>query len=184
MSKTFQTVYQFKITLKGIKPPIWRRILVPDNITFKRFSTVILNSMGWENCHLHSFLVKDLHTGKKFEITDSITAKEAGMPNTLNENKVKISDFFSMQNKTAFFLYDFGDNWDHSVLLEKILPREEGKKYPVTIDGKRACPPEDIGGVWRYEEFLEIIKDPNNSEYEDMIDWVGEDFDPEFFEIK
>jgi len=74
-----------------------------------------------------------------------------------------------------------GDYWDHKIQLEKIIPREKGINYPICIKGKRACPPEDCGGVWGYEELLEIIKDPDHEEYEEMIEWVGEDFDPEYF---
>lgn len=88
-----------------------------------------------------------------------------------------------MENPSAYYVYDFGDSWEHEIRLEKILPREK-RKYPACIAGKRACPPEDCGGIWGYEEFLEIIKDPEHEEYEDMLDWVGGEFDPEHFDIE
>jgi hypothetical protein len=96
----------------------------------------------------------------------------------------KISDYFTLKNKGAFYEYDFGDDWQHKITLEKILPAKEGEKYPVCIDGKRACPPEDVGGVCSYAEFLEILKDPNHEDYEESIEWAGEDFDPELFDPK
>ncbi len=98
--------------------------------------------------------------------------------------KQKIPDYFSMGNKLVDYIYDFGDNWEHIIKLEKIFPRDKNVDYPICIAGKRACPPEDCGGIWGYENFLEIINDPDNEEYEDMIEWVGGEFDPEHFDVK
>ena len=80
--------------------------------------------------------------------------------------------------------YDFGDGWLHTILLEKILPVGKGLSYPVCTKGKRACPPEDMGGIWRYQNFLESIDDPNHEEYSDFHEWYGEEFDPEVFSLK
>ncbi len=96
----------------------------------------------------------------------------------------KIIDYFSMENRVAEYIYDFGDNWRHRVELEEILPREKGVDYPRCIDGRRACPTEDCGGVWGYENFLEIINNPAHEEYEERLNWVGGKFDPEYFNIK
>ena len=79
--------------------------------------------------------------------------------------------------------YDFGDSWEHELLVEKILPLEEGKRYPVCLTGKRACPPEDCGGIWGYASLLEAIRDPEHPEHEEMVDWVGGEFDPEAFDL-
>lgn len=184
MKKDFKNVYQFKITLKGIKPPIWRRILVPENFTFLKFSRTINRSMGWDGGHLHSFFVTDPRSGMKYEISDAKTAKEAGMHNMRDEKKYNISQFFTPENKKGSYTYDFGDDWEHSLALEKILPIEPEKDYPVCIEGKRACPPDDVGGVWGYQEFLEIMKDPDHPEHEEMLEWVGGEFDPEEFDIE
>ncbi len=161
MSNQIKQVYQFKITLVGIKPAIWRRIQILGTSTFKDLHDAIQNAMGWEGYHLHSFKVK------KGEIYD--------------EGKKKITSYFFQENKKALYEYDFGDSWEHTILLEKILPLETGKQYPMCLAGERACPPEDCGGVWGYENLLEIIGDPNHSEYEDRMEWLGGSFDPEAF---
>jgi hypothetical protein len=100
------------------------------------------------------------------------------------EKKAKLSDYFSLENKEALYTYDFGDNWEVKVRLEKILPRKEGVEYPICTAGKRAAVPEDSVGVWGYEEMLEILKYPENEEHEDTVLWLGEDFDPEYFDPK
>ena len=89
-----------------------------------------------------------------------------------------------MNNTKSEYVYDFGDNWEHTVKLEKILPRQEGIPYPKCTDGKRACPPEDCGGSWGYEDFLKAITNPKHREHKEMLDWVGGSFDPEHFDIK
>jgi hypothetical protein len=102
----------------------------------------------------------------------------------LPEWKQKIANYFSMENRMAEYVYDFGDNWEHTVKLEKILPRDENTNYPICIKGKRACPPEDCGGIWGYEELLDIISDKNHEEYEEMMKWLGGEFDPEYFDVE
>ncbi|KYK32523.1 MAG: plasmid pRiA4b ORF-3 family protein [Theionarchaea archaeon] len=180
MKKKFNTVYQFKISLQGIKPPIWRRIQVPEPYTFWDLHVAIQDAMGWHDCHLHEFEVINPSTGSPVNIG---TPYEDSGKGILPEEKQKIVDYFTMENPSAYYVYDFGDSWEHEIRLEKILPREK-RKYPACIAGKRACPPEDCGGIWGYEEFLVIIKDPEHEEYEDMLDWIGGEFDPEHFDIK
>ena len=87
-----------------------------------------------------------------------------------------------MENKRSLYTYDFGDNWEHIITLEKILPRKKEVKYPICIKGERACPPEDCGGIWRYKELLAILQDPNHAEYKETLEWVGKDFNPEYFD--
>jgi len=183
MRGRFKKVYQFKITLKGIRPPIWRRIQVPENYTFWDLHVAIQDSMGWEDYHLHEFEIFDPSKGLKVNI--GIPPGELGVSfekETLPGWKERISDYFSMENRRAVYVYDFGDNWEHEIVLEKILPREEGVDYPVCIGGKRACPPEDCGGIWGYEEFLEAIADPDHELHDEMLEWVGGEFDPERFD--
>ena len=181
MKKKFDQVYRFKITLRDIKPPIWRRIQVPETYTFWDLHVAIQDAMGWEDYHLHEFEIADPSTGLK--VNTGIPDEDFGRE-ILPGWKQKIADYFSMGNRLAEYIYDFGDNWEHIIKLEKILPRDKNVGYPICIAGKRACPPEDCGGIWGYENFLEIINDPDNEEYEDMIEWVGGEFDPEHFDVK
>ena len=183
MRKKFTNVYQFKITLMDIQPQIWRIIEVPETYTFWDLHVAIQDAMGWEDYHLHDFKIVNPSTGMK---------KEIGMPDEelayekeiLPDTKQKIADWFSLENRLAEYTYDYGDNWHHTVKLEKILPKEENVTYPRCVDGKRACPPEDCGGTRSYEQLLEIIKDVNHEEHKRMMEWLGGEFDPEHFDVK
>jgi len=174
-------VYQFKITLEDIKPAIWRRIQVPEDYTFWALHVAIQDSMGWSDSHLHGFRMIKPETGLKVNI---------GLPDESLSLKIlpgqteKIAKYFSMENRDADYIYDFGDNWEHSIRLEKILPAKEGVKYPLCTGGKRSCPPEDCGSVPGYEDILKILSNPKHPEYESMLKWVGGDFDPEHFDRK
>ncbi len=179
MIKASSRVYQFKVTLKGIRPPIWRRIQVPDNYTFWDLHVAIQDAMGWMDCHLHEFTVPDPRGGAPVRI--GVPDPEYGFHAVLPEEKQRISDWFFVEGKPAVYTYDFGDDWEHTVKLEKILPREEGEDYPRCVRGKRACPPEDCGGPWGYLQLLEVLADPGHEEYEEMLEWLGEDYEPEWF---
>ena len=181
MKMKYNHVYQFKITLGGSKPPIWRRIQVPETYTFWDIHVAIQDAMGWLGYHLHEFEVVNPSTGLKQTIG---TPDDDSGSSVLLDRRQKIADYFSMANESAYYVYDFGDAWEHEILLEKILPREKGVEYPICIKGKRACPPEDSGGIWGYGELLEIIKDPQHEEYEEMLEWLGgDDFDPKYFDV-
>jgi hypothetical protein len=99
----------------------------------------------------------------------------------MDERRHRLSTAFSGQKSRFVYEYDFGDSWEHGIVIEKILPPETGVKYPRCIAGKRACPPEDVGGVWGYAEFLEAIRDPAHEDHAASLEWVGEEFDPEAF---
>tara|TARA_R110002050_G_scaffold298334_4_gene461498 strand:+ start:1617 stop:2210 length:594 start_codon:yes stop_codon:yes gene_type:complete len=178
MAQKVEEIYQFKITLKYSNPPIWRRIQVPDSYTFWDLHGAIQDAMGWLDCHLHEFVVLDPETPRPVHI---------GVPDETTEDKVlsgreeKLSSYFSLKNNKAHYDYDFGDNWEHTVVLEKILPAVHETTYPLCIGGNRECPPEDCGGVRGYEHLLEVLKDPTHEEYEDLLEWVGEPFDLEAF---
>jgi hypothetical protein len=180
----YQYVYQFKITLEESNPPIWRRIQVPESYTFKKLHAAIQDSMDWDDYHLHEFQVVKPSRGEIVSI--GVPHPDYGFPifdePILDEAKQKIRNYFTAENPSAIYRYDFGDQWEHMVELEKILPRQEGP-YPRCTGGKRACPPEDCGGVWGYMRLLETLKTPDHEEYEDMVEWVGEDFDPEYFDV-
>jgi hypothetical protein len=181
MKKKFDQVYQFKITLQEIKPPIWRRIQVPQTYTFYDLHVAIQDVMIWSDYHLHEFEIKDPSTGLKIVI--GFPDDEFGR-DILAGQKQKIAKYFTMENPYADYVYDFGDFWQHKIQLEKILPREENVEYPICIKGKRACPPEDVGGIGGYEDFLKIIKNPKHKEYEEMLEWAGGEFDPEQFDCE
>ena len=183
MRKKFDRVFQFKITLKSIRPPIWRRIQVPETYTFWNLHVAVQDAMGWFDSHLHRFEILNPSTGIEEEI--GIPDEEFEWDTvTLPVWEQKIAHYFSMTNTKSDYVYDFGDNWEHTVKLEKILPRQEKVKYPICIGGKRACPPEDSGGPWGYKDFLEEMADPHHEQHEEMLDWVGGSFDPEHFDIK
>ena len=175
-------VCQFKITLKDIDPPIWRRILVPEKFNFWELHVAIQDAMGWLNYHLHVFLVR-----KK----DSQALIEIGIPdeNLFDDDtailqcwKVHISEYFQKSGDFCMYEYDFGACWQHEVIFEGFLVRELGQEYPFCIDGERACPPEDCGGVPGYDNLLKIISNPNHEEIIDMISWLGKKFYPEEFD--
>jgi hypothetical protein len=166
-------VYQMKVTLKGIRPPIWRRIQVPANFKLKAFEVILQTVMGWGGGHLHEFDIHGVSYGdlSQFEKGD-----------VLDEKKVRLDQLITTEKEKFFYVYDFGDNWEHEILLEKILPFDKETQYPVCLSGKRSCPPEDSGGQWGYEELLEIIKNPEHPEHEDTLEWLGGYFDPEWFD--
>jgi hypothetical protein len=139
--------------------------------------------MGWFDSHLHRFEILNPSTGIEEEI--GIPDEEFEWDTvTLPGWEQKITHYFSINNTKSDYVYDFGDNWEHTVKLEKILPRQEKVKYPICIGGKRACPPEDCGDPWGYKDFLEAITDPHHEQYKEMLDWVGGGFDPAHFDIK
>ena len=179
MRRKFNQVYQFKITLKELEPLIWRQIQVPEAYSFWDLHVAIQDAMGWLGYHLHLFTMVNPLIGRKVEI---------GIPddefpkNVLECWNQKIADYFSIKNNTADYLYDFGDNWEHTVVLEKILTRESGIKYPVCIAGEKACPPEDCGGTDGYFDFLEAIKNPFHEQHKVMLRWAGGKFDPDCFD--
>lgn len=167
-------IYQLHMALNGIRPPIWRRILVPGNTKLSQLSEILLAAMGWLGYHLHQYIVDGVYYGEPdpefyFEIND--------------ESKFTLQQIAPDVGSRFTYEYDFGDSWEHTVKVEAILEPEEGMTYPVCIKGKRACPPEDVSGVWGYAEFLETISDPDSEEAEEMLDWAGDDFDPEEFDL-
>ena len=184
MKKKFERVYQLKITLEDIKPPIWRRIQVPETYTFGDLHVAIQDAMGWSDYHLHQFELRNSSTRIKTEIGIPDEGNFGFDREILQGWKQKIAEWFSMENRMAEYLYDFGDGWSHTVKLGKILPRVENVIYPLCIDGERACPPEDCGGIGGYYNLLEIIKNPEHTEYEEMMEWLGGNFDPEHFDAK
>lgn len=185
MAKRYNQVYQFRIELREIEPKIWRVIQVPETYTFWDFHVAIQDAMGWLDCHLHEFTVTDPITRKKV-IIGIPTDEEEGffIEETIPGWKVMIADGFSKRNKKAYYCYDFGDDWQHIIKLEKILPKDKEQTYPRCIAGERACPPEDCGSTPGYEEIVDMLKnpEPDNEEYQEMMKWLGGSYDPEYFD--
>jgi len=175
-------VFQFKITMKDIDPPIWRRILVPEKYSFWDLHVAVQDAMGWLDYHLHLFRLGY----KRENDVDLIGIPDddpfEGEPETLPGWEIPISDFFRELGKVAEYEYDFGDGWQHEVLFEGMLLKEKNKKYPKCIGGERACPPEDCGGVGGYYRLLEIFADSSNEEYEEMVSWLGKKYDADDFD--
>jgi hypothetical protein len=168
--------YQIKVTLHYTHPPIWRRILVPSNTTLLKLHDILQIVMGWENAHLHMFKVR----GFDYENPEE---DETGVMGMLDEANYKLNKIIHHEGQQLCYIYDFGDSWDHTLVVEKISSAQESLRYPICLKGKRACPPEDMGGVWGYDNFLKAIQDPEHHEHEDYLNWIGEEFDPEAFEL-
>ena len=172
-------VYQFRITLKGIEPKIWRRIQVRD-CTLDELHEYIQTAMGWTNSHLHQFEINGQRCGDPELLEHGLDDFDY-----IDSTDTRLSDFIPYNGNRFTFLYeyDFGDCWEHEVLFEGYVPREKGQRYPRCVDGERACPPEDVGGVWGYAEYLEAIADPDHERHEEFLEWSGP-FDPEAFDPK
>jgi hypothetical protein len=175
--KRTRRIYQLKVTLKGSKPPIWRRLLVPSDIRLDELHLVLQTAMGWMNCHLHQFMADNVYyslAAEGFELDFDME----------DERRYRLSDLLWTEKDSLIYEYDFGDSWEHKLVLEKILPDDQQQKLPLCIKGSRACPPEDCGGIPGYAELLEVLKNPADPEYEDMVEWLGGEFDAEAFDVK
>jgi hypothetical protein len=168
------TVYKLKVTLKNTKPPVWRTFVVSSDITLPDLHKVLQSVMGWTNSHLHQFVIN----GKFYTAPE----KDSFM-DLIDYRGVKLSQVLSAEKESIVYEYDFGDGWEHKIILEEIL-KPEALSHPSCLAGKRCCPPEDCGGPFAYEDLLKVISDKDNAEYKETIEWLGEDFDPEYFDIE
>ena len=168
---------QFKISLKNVrKPTVWRRVLVSENITFEDFHECIQCFFNWENCHCWCFSPKGWGSSPQIMVPDDDDLMEPDY----DASNTKLSRIFMAEKQKYVYIYDFGDGWIHDIELEKIT--DEDVKEAVCLAGKGTCPPEDCGGPWGYEELKEILSDPSNEQYKDMVEWLslrdGEIWDP------
>ena len=168
-------IYQFKVALSNVRPPVWRRVEVPGGITLYRLAATLITVMGWHGGHLHQFRI----SGKYYGIPD-----EDGIAETIDEREMLLRDIIDQGIKRFIFEYDFGDGWEHVVQFEGAVEPEPGAKYPRCVKGARHCPPEDCGGPWGYADFLKAIRDPKHPEHESMLEWIGGDFDPDEFDLE
>ncbi len=169
-------IYQVRITLLHAEPEIWRRVLVPPQLTLRRFHQVIQIAMGWTDSHLHEFRVGKQTYGQPDDDNDPF-----GITRRKDERHVLVSEVLPRIGSRAFYTYDFGDSWEHEISLEKLRKFDPEIIYPVCIAGERACPPEDCGGIPGYYEFLEAIADPRHEQHAELLEWVGEGYDPDGF---
>ena len=159
--------YQLKISLDGSKPPIWRRILIPDNFTFIDLHAVIQAVMGWENAHLFAFRYPG-----EYHTDIGIPMEEDWMGNEVQDaRRIRVRDHLNTPKQKMHYEYDFGDSWQHTILLEKAI--DEKILAPQFLKGKGACPPEDCGGLWGYYSMVESINDPKSPDHEDAREWLG-----------
>lgn len=165
-----ESVYELEVTLVGVKPKIFRRFSVPGTITLSQLSQAIQGAMGWYGGHLYEFVVEGEIYG---DPTPDLPMKDA--------NRARLERLISRSRVAFRYIYDYGDDWQHQVTVKKIRPLQSGETVPNLIGGSRACPPEDVGGIWGYEDFLRVLADPTDAEYENMMDWIGGPWDPEEF---
>lgn len=168
-AKKPRSIYQLRITLNEIQPPIWRRIQVPASIKLCCLHSAIQVAMGWTDSHLHQW-EKD---GKNWGVPEWDEFDELDL---IDESQRQLADVLNRQGDSVLYVYDFGDNWQHAVLLEEITRANDVVKTPIYLRGERRCPPEDVGGIPGYEEFLEVIFDPAHEDYEQYIRWAGGHF--------
>ena len=174
MAETLREIYQIKVSLIGSKPPIWRRLLVASSTDLSIMHEIIQIAMGWTDSHLHQFLVGDIRYGDPDPDWDTGMISEAG---------IRVRDILREPKDWIIYEYDFGDSWEHRVELEKKMPFSPEIVTPKCTGGRKGCPPEDVGGIWGYSEFLEAYRDNNHPEHEDLIEWAGEFFDPDSFDL-
>ncbi|OGA79132.1 MAG: hypothetical protein A3G81_00270 [Betaproteobacteria bacterium RIFCSPLOWO2_12_FULL_65_14] len=167
-------MYQIKVTLNGVRPSIWRRLVVPSSLSLMDLHDVLQVAMGWMDSHLHQFVAR----GKLYGQPDP----EFGM-GRINEKRVRLDEVLRTEKDAMTYEYDFGDGWEHKIVLEKVLGNAEEHAAPSCIAGARACPPEDCGGVWGYANLLKVISNSSNPEHEEMLEWLGDGFDPERFDV-
>lgn len=169
------SVFTLKVALLGSEPPIWRAVQVRGDTRLDELHRVLQAAFGWENAHMHEFVVGKQRYGRP--------DPEDGLE-TADESRVTIAEVAPKAGKKLVYTYDFGDSWEHGIEVEKVEAPVGGVQYPRLIDGARAGPPEDCGGVFGYAEKLEALKDKGHPDHEEMVEWLGKKFDPKKFDLK
>jgi hypothetical protein len=201
--------FVLRITLNGSKPPIWRRVAVPSGILLGELHDVIQIAMGWTDSHLHQFVLRDKslkpslqEMARRFQqdawdetFLDRMGGRRVfvtkvtpwGDPTEMDgedEDAVTLAEVCPKVKSKLIYEYDFGDGWEHTIEVQKITEPETDAAYPVCLAGKKACPPEDCGGVWGYYEMLEALADRNHERHEEILEWLGGGFDPDAFDLE
>jgi hypothetical protein len=170
-------IYQIKVTLRGSKPPIWRRIQVEADTTLAELHTILQAVMGWWDYHLHQFIIGETYYG---------VPHPDYMVELLDESGVPLNEIADAGSKFVYE-YDFGDGWQHVLEVEKVVEPERGQGYPVCVKGRRATPPEDFGGIPMYNYFMEALRNPEHPEYPgapELLERLGDEFDPAAFDLE
>ena len=171
----FPRIYQLKISLNDISPEIWRRFLVESDISLGDLHYIIQAVMGWENDHLYQFEVR------RTRYVDPFCVDRYN--NEGDVNLMTLEEAFTRVGCKCEYTYDFGDCWKHKIVLEKTFDPVPGEKYPRCLEGERRCPPEDCGGTYMYDYKLSAFSDPEYEEHEEIKERLGDDFDPELFDV-
>ena len=167
------TAHVLRVSLRYVEPEVWRRVVVKSDMPVPKFAKMLEQAMGWSGYHLHMIDVGGLLFGDPDEDDDYI----------INEKAVTVKHLLPRVDSSLRWDYDFGDGWENDVVLEAIEPLNPKTKYPVVLDGERACPPEDVGGPPGYEELLRVLSDPTDEEHEHLVSWAPEGFDPAAFDV-
>ena len=168
---------RLKISLEDWEPAIWRRVEVDKDLTFEELHRVIQEAMGWDDDHLHEFRA----AGRVVSMPNLEDDMFGGQP-ALPEDTTTLGELLPRQRRFRYW-YDFGDDWWHTIAIETRLPPDPAAPRAVLVAGEGACPPENCGGVYRYANLLEVLKDPEHEDYEEMREWLGDDFDPNVFDF-
>lgn len=173
-------IFQLKIQLREVRPPVWRRVLVPGEVTLAELHEVLQVAMGWTDSHLHEFEVD----GARYGMPDPNWDPDADwdLDEVTNESQVTLCQVAGEGSRLRY-AYDFGDDWQHDVTVEKVLSPQPATRYPCCLGGRRACPPEDVGGPWGYQDFLAAVSDPGHDAHEQCVEWVGGGVDPGEFDV-
>jgi hypothetical protein len=172
---TASTIARLKITLDDVKPIVQRRVEVPLTMRLDRLHLVLQAALGWTNSHLYEIRAGDVGWG--------MVDPDWG-DGPLDAAKARLLDLIEDTGaKTFKYLYDFGDGWEHTVRIERVIDAVPGLPYPILIDGTGACPPEDVGGPWGYSDFIDALADPNHERHAELKEWIGDTFDPLAFNI-
>jgi hypothetical protein len=170
LAMTAASIARLKISLDGVEPPVLRRLEVPLDIRLDHLHLAIQAAMGWTNSHLYEIRAGDVGWGEP----------HPDWPDgPQNARKARLIDVLEDSGKKKLcYLYDFGDGWEHTIKVERVLDAGPGVSYPRLVEAVGRCPPEDIGGPWGYAEFLEAIADPKHERHVELADWLADDFDP------
>ena len=167
-------IHVLKVTLKHVKPLVWRRLAVSSDTTLQKLHKTLQAAMGWYDYHLHQFFIDGCYYS---------LPHPDNFERDFDEKRFSLRAIAPLPGMKFRYDYDFGDGWEHAILVEKVLAPDPNERYPVCLAGKRACPPEDVGGPWGYEEFLAAMADPKHPEHDEREEWIGGPFDPEEFSV-
>ena len=172
-----QRIYQLHVALLDIEPTVWRRLWVPGNLKLSRLDRVIQEAFGWTNSHLHEFTIQD----ERYGITG---LSDFGDEEDLNDDKkFTVGQVLGESVKQFMYAYDFGDNWQHQIVIEGVMDATPFNDWPLCLAGENACPPEDVGGTYGYQEFVESMTDTEHDNHFENWRWHGGPFDPKGFDV-